>query len=371
MIIVRYWSLRRLDRLRNLAEQEAKEAENDKMNLLIGSDTPVRRNSSPFQESDTRSKTGGPVKVHVVSLRELDASMGAIHESPKGMIGCSDWVISSLLQSWTRISEVQGGSFQTVPDIQMNNPTIDSESDDDHHSEFDGHETKGYYLEGTTDDWRKPHSQQAREHAAQLRKKYSNYQAHVDSDSESSVSSDHSSERKTQGDTITSTENKTQPKDIKKKTGLHNPNTREPVSDHGYSTSGSSYHESRPPRRPHHYPQPPSKPPHRQYYHHGPQGRPSPHPMPLSPTPQAPRQPFHPRSSPPMEPHHHYPHRSPHHSRSRDSRNKHVRIQSPHDSGRDERKDRHKHMKRSSTRGVLGISALAGFMDALEAFHII
>ncbi|GAD97152.1 hypothetical protein PVAR5_5823 [Paecilomyces variotii No. 5] len=382
MVIVRYWSLRRLDRLRHRAEQEARETEHDPMNSLMGSDPPVRVSMPSFRQADSRSRTGEPVRIHVVSLADLDASMGAIHDSPKGMIQCSDRVINSLLHIWTRFPDAYGSSFETIPDIQINSPTIDSESDDDSlHSEFDGHEIKGYYLEGTTDDWRKPHSQQAREHAAKLRKKYSKYQAQITSDSDGSESSDNPSEQKAQDRGVSSAEDKTAPRDIKPPAAFY-----AHASEHGHSPSSPSHREPhRRPRPDHHHhqhyhnhprplPIPRSTP---QYYQHSPQERSSPHLMsssPAQPQSTSPRQPYSMSSSPHTDPQYHYTHRSSHHARPRDSRDKHVRIQSPPGSGResrDDRRERHKNLKRSATRGLLGISAAAGFMDALEAFHIV
>ncbi|KAJ9312371.1 hypothetical protein DTO271D3_7387 [Paecilomyces variotii] len=388
MVIVRYWSLRRLDRLRHRAEQEARETEHDAMNSLMGWDPPVRNSIPSSRQADSRSKTGGPVKIHVASLADLDASMGAIHDSPKGMIQCSDRVINSLLHIWTRFPDAYGSSFETIPDIQISSPAIDSDTDDDSlRSEFDGHDIKGYYLEGTTDDWRKPHSQQAREHAAKLREEYSKYQAHVDSDSDSSDSSDDRSEQKTQDEGVTSAETKTPPKDIKPPSGFY-AHTGGHVSDHGHNSSSSSYRDSRPRQRPdhhhhrhqhyHNHPRPPSipQPQHpQQYYHHSPQDRSSPHLMSSSPAHStSPRQPSYMSSSPHTDPQYHHAHRPSRHTRPRDSRDKHVRIQSPPGSGResrDDRRDRHKNLKRGATRGLLGISAVAGFMDALEAFHIV
>ncbi|KAL1874630.1 hypothetical protein Plec18167_005862 [Paecilomyces lecythidis] len=386
MVIVRYWSLRRLDRLRHRAEQEARDTEHDPLNSVMGSDPPVRVSIPSFRQADSRSKTGGPVRIHVVSLADLDASMGAIHDSPKGMIQCSDRVINSLLHIWTRFPDPYGSSFETIPDIQISSPTIDSESDDDSlRSEFDGHEIKGYYLEGTTEDWRKPHSQQARENAAKLRKKYSKYQPHVDSDSDGSESSDEHSEQKSQDGGGTSAEEKTTPRDIKPPAGFY-AHARGHASDHGHSPSSPMHREQnrrpRPDQHHHQHHQNHSRPlpiprHNQQYYQHSPQERSSPHLMSSSPAPTqstSPRQPYYMSSSPHTDPQYHHSHRSSHHARPRDSREKHVRIQSPPGSGResrDDRRERHKNLKRSATRGLLGISAVAGFMDALEAFHIV
>jgi hypothetical protein len=60
---------------------------------------------------------------------------------------------------------------------------VSSDSEDDS-LDSDGNDKGGYYLEGTTEGWRKPQSHEARHHAAQLRRRYSRYQAYVESSSE-------------------------------------------------------------------------------------------------------------------------------------------------------------------------------------------
>jgi hypothetical protein len=184
MIIVRYWSVKRLDRLWDMVEHEACEAANDQTSQKIHfnySNTP-----SALKPLVAAAKGNDPTKIHMVTLGDSEVGLKDLERSPKDMVHLSEKAMNWLLRAWV----------PSLDPSKLHDPDLDSGklvaprafvSDYDGDLEelnFDD-ENRGYYLEGTTDDWRKPHSQEARAHAAQLRTRYSNYQARVDSDSES------------------------------------------------------------------------------------------------------------------------------------------------------------------------------------------
>jgi hypothetical protein len=146
------------------------------------------------------------VKLTVFSLGELDQTLHNIRGSPRDMIQVSNQAIDPLLERWTHWREIRerqhhresGPRF--VPSVQ------DLNEEDEHRQFYEQYRQgegspRGYYLEGTTTDWRKPNSATARHEALRRRKQYSNYQPSVSaasSDVEDSPGSTGSKKRNAQ-----------------------------------------------------------------------------------------------------------------------------------------------------------------------------
>ncbi|EED16698.1 hypothetical protein TSTA_017720 [Talaromyces stipitatus ATCC 10500] len=438
MLIVRYWSIKKLDRLWELARQEAKED---------------RRSTVHFDsdEKKTTSSTDSPplTKLPIIALG-VESSLSSMEESPSDMLRLTQEVLDALLSRWIRVEA--GQSARPPPQAYVYSGSDDELSDDD---SIDRDSMHGYYLEGVTTDWRKPHSQEARVQAAQLRKMYSDKQAQVHSDSDGSEDSivrngkHHAySRRKKKKKAYTSSEYDDMPEQAQMDTNT-NPTTSRPYSysktnavpgcdaeshwrhtsgsakpqqpttqaqsrpipvpqamknnlnmnnsaqlprlatsqptrgvpsspstrnaspssyykppTHGFPTPASSYTQ----QHPYYYPQQQPQQQYRQY------SNPTPnfartlsdntllHP----PQHQQPRY-----LKPHLQSHRHRPSRlnrtskggSSGSSSSSSSGSGGNRSPSPY--------NRHKDLKRTAMRGILGASAIGGFMDALEAFSII
>lgn len=447
MIIVRYWSIQRLDRMWDAVEQEARDAENDQTNKLINAQCSRAAIAvvSPTQSIDALS--GMPVirERPIVSLGESDMKMSELEKSPKDMVNFSASVMDRMLMEWTvpphgsnALVELQGSVPSKSRKMSHRSYYVSDEDDDDDGDDgddgldFEGHDINGYYLEGTTDNWRQPHSQEARQHAARLRRQYSKYQAHVENDSDHSTDMNANYHRR-QKDQMRNSSGSTSPdshgfgdsrpssysassswdnsdqsrlrsSDSKRATVSGARDVSNPDPSHLSTPRQSLY----PP-----YPSSPSTSPRRQHY--SPSHRPGPgpgtdfvdmpRPKPAQTTPAAfqPSSPSHgtpkvqfempPTSSPattygkyngnlqaspnthtksglypplrtasssPSDRRHgssSNPHPHPHHHHHNSSRNKRSR-------------DDAKEFAKSATKGLLGISAIAGFMDALEAFSL-
>ena len=182
--------MNRLDRLFNAAEQEDAE------------DNPSRRGQETKQRNgehrqlaieappdDYRPSTA-LIRLPIVSLGELDQKLSQIKESPRDMLRVSAGVIDPLLDRWTRWQEIREEwadrsrspyaasvqNFYEPGGISSTQP-IDIEDRDGN--------PRGYYLEGTTTNWREPHSSAARQQAAQRRKQYAGFQPSVSDGSSS------------------------------------------------------------------------------------------------------------------------------------------------------------------------------------------
>jgi hypothetical protein len=143
------------------------------------------------------------VKLPAYSLGELDQTLHKIKESPKDMVQVSSDAIDPLLDRWTRWYEVREKKH-TRDSGSRYGPSVDAFQEDEeerpYYQRYREREDspKGYYLEGNTTDWRKPHSVEAVQEAARRRKKYSRYQASVSaqsSDVEDSPESAHGKRR--------------------------------------------------------------------------------------------------------------------------------------------------------------------------------
>lgn len=171
MLIVRYWSTKKLDRLYELARQEAKEAPR-----------PAVYFDSNEKKTTTPSNSPSLTKLPIIPLG-VESSLNSMEESPSDMLRLTQEVLDALLRRWIRVEA--GQSVRSMPRAYVSSGSDNELSDDDSIDQ----PTQGYYIEGVTTDWRKPHSQEARTQAAQLRKMYSDKQARVHSDSDGSEDS--------------------------------------------------------------------------------------------------------------------------------------------------------------------------------------
>lgn len=126
------------------------------------------------------------VQLPVNLLGELEHNLEPIRSSPKDMLRTSDAVIDPLLESWTIWHEMRekrharnsSNSSRYAPSVQ--DLPEDGERDDDYH---DQDSPRGHFLEGSTTNWRQPHSAKARSEAVQQRKRWSALQASVSAES--------------------------------------------------------------------------------------------------------------------------------------------------------------------------------------------
>lgn len=412
IVIVRYWQNTRLDRLYDAAEREDfedRKAEFEARNsgLLTNGQPQLALEPPPDPTSSTL------IKLPNVSLGQLDSSLDRIRESPREMVRVSESVIDPLLNKWTKWQELR--DRQASRGYHRYTPSVHdvSESDEEKprkmNRDFDRDDSPhGYYLEGTTTDWRKPHSVAARKEAAHLRKKYAGYQPSVDSDEEkrevrskdkrpprrhvidssdesSSPSPKPKSRRRRESDGV-ATEKRTRFQD---ETNPHSDS--KPSQNNRYSTSSSATTYSTP-RSSLSSGQSPTT------------SRPLPHHSYTAPVPPlhtgtvpnawAPGSPYSPGVPPPP-----YPGLAPQSQQS--FAHKHIsptttRIPSlgPRPVSQDgkarspsrmsqysstgqkseeekrEAKARHRQMRRNATRGILGAGAIAGFLEALEGLSI-
>lgn len=434
IIIVRYWSLKRLDRLWDLVAQEVLDAANDPTNQkIISNHSSVASAMRPLVTSTTGSDLSKPP---AVAFGDSDVGLANLERSPKDMVHLSEGAMNRLLLIWVPSLDpsLLSDGRKSPPDLsKTGKPRVyissDSEEGDSDDIDWDGHGSHGYYLEGTTDDWRKPHSQEARKHAAELRRRYSGYQARVENDVEADGPQQRrraqpsnsrvidSSDEGEQGSTacqppklVTINDSRAQPNGT---TSRYPPS---PVSDRGPSSYPGSLQPPPPPIQsipraqgpplskpmPIHIP----KPPQQTYRYHPGQDlansapRSVPNSLPNVPAGVMPIP--SPRATPPgqfdaswarqqnynhtknnsfLQPRPHptaYPLPSSSYESSfslRPSPPRSQRSRSPsrsrRRSSREEAKERHKALTRSATRGLAGIGAIAGFMDALEAFTLL
>lgn len=173
LVIVRYWQINRLDRLYAAAEQE--EAEDHKKEIEPKSDSTAQTPQLAIEASTDESPSTALIRLPIVSLGELDTTLDQIRESPKDMLRVSESVIDPLLGRWTRWQEFR--DRQESRPAKRYTPSVYNlpESDEEksrYYNDFHGMEEspRGYFLEGNTTDWRKPHSAAAKKEATRLRK---------------------------------------------------------------------------------------------------------------------------------------------------------------------------------------------------------
>lgn len=415
IVIVRYWQNTRLDRLYDAAEREDLE---DRKAELEARNSGLLTNGQPqlALEPPPESTSTTLIKLPIVSLGQLDSSLERIRESPKDMVRVSDSVIDPLVNRWTRWKEVKeksdyrgyGRYTPSVRDL--------SESEEERPRKFKGEFERddsphGYYLEGTTSDWRKPNSAAARAEAARLRKKYTSYQPSVDSDEEkredrsknrraprhhvidssedsSSPSPKPRSRRRRESDSATTEKRTRFQSEVNKHS--YQPDSK-PMQSNRLSTSSNATTHSTP-RSSMSSVQSPTL------------NRPVPHHSYTAPVPPihtgtvpnawAPSSPYSPGYPPPpypglaTQPQQTY---SPRHispgsqrmqtgmrptsqdgkprSPSRMSQHSSITHRTPEDEKR-ETKLRHKNMRKNATRGILGAGAIAAFLEGLEGLSL-
>ncbi|KAJ5122011.1 hypothetical protein N7526_008948 [Penicillium atrosanguineum] len=391
MIIVRYWAVKRLDRLWDAAEQEARDV-----------------NSTSTSQRVT-TKAADLAKLRTVTFGESDSDLGDIERSPKDMVHLSERALSRLLLIWIPSfdpTKIYNAGKQVHP-----RPSVSSDTDDDGESlDFENIHSGGHYLEGNTVDWRKPHSQEARQEAAQRRRQYSGYQAHVESDSEIEAPRRHDLYPEKPRSTVSNDE-------VEQRSNLRQPPINIPTHHRAHSSSvpsqypptsnpvgrsaaypSTSYPANQPVPRapaPPHLQTPPSHapgPP--QYKYSPPQSY-------MNTVPRSILKKSNPTTIPNLSRHtppgqidnpwgrpqaynshqsHHYPSTyqlstsSPETSlRPSPPRSAQRSPSRPNRSSREEgnRQETRERRKRNATRGLVGLGAIAGFMDALEAFSIL
>ncbi|KAJ5084658.1 hypothetical protein NUU61_009237 [Penicillium alfredii] len=423
MVIVRYWSAKRLDRLWDLVEQEALDAAKDPTSQMINSSYLPNTTSALRPLIDV---TKGPnlTRLPVVTFGESDVGLSDIERSPKDMVHLSESAMIRLLSLWMPSLDSSrllgaGRPAQKACPPRVEVPSDSEESDD---LDFDGHGIRGYFLEGKTGDWRKPQSQAARQQAAERRKRYSSYQAHVDSDPESDEHVQRRNSRRSSPRVTDSSDESDQ-----RSTSRRPSNGSSVISGgrvHSNSVSSRFPPHLNPDGKPAAYPCgsfPPPNPPNQAMPRSQPSPQPQPAPIYIPGSPPQPYKyhptqeygntprsmPIHqpstsntmpnpsPRDTPPvqfeppwtraptyngnmLQPRRHksaYPlsssspepslRPSPPRSVQRSPSHSHRRT------SREDPKERHKALTRDATRGLVGIGAIAGFMDALEAFSIL
>ncbi|KAJ5625853.1 hypothetical protein N7510_002162 [Penicillium lagena] len=402
MIIVRYWSVKRLDRLWDMVEQEAMEAANDETNQMISSNYSAPNTAAALKPLVAATKGSELTRLPAVTFGNSDVGLSDIERSPKDMVHLSESAMNQLLSVWMPSldsSLVRDAGKPAHGYENSGQPRIYISSDSENDSkdlDFDGHEVRGYYLEGNTVDWRKPQSQEARYHAAQMRRRYSSYQAQVESDSDDDNDrrrNNHRNNKTTAGSSDENEQRAAEP---------HRPSLSVPVNSGGRvhsSSMPSRYSPTSTTRQPAPYSsnsfsQPTTTP------HQAAPSRPSSTPQDslpsnhtdttrtkttLAPHGEQPwgRQPVY-NSSNLHQPRHFasaYPlstsspesgwagpprslQQSPSHSHRRIARDDAKES-------KERERERHKNLTRNATRGLAGVGAIAGFMDALEAFDIL
>lgn len=388
MIIVRHYAAKRLNRLWELVEQENFEAEHDQENQLI---------SSHYHSPSTSTKQ---TKLPIPSLgnSSSDQDLGsAMARTPKDMVQLSERILNQLLESMVRDSSTgdsssSAGSPNTQRTRKVHFSSDSGSSDGSLDLDSDSHGIRGYYLEGTTTDWRKPHSQEARHHAARLRKKYEAYQAHVESDSDESENEPRSPRESpnTDDDVLGFSDEE----DLKRKTtaqsipkgsavmGCNTSSTRNSPQSFdgrqsslyppGYYNGPSSYPH---PQHQHQQQQQPYQP-YQSYQLYPQQGHGTSHSMPVGIPSRYPhrgipsqlesqKQTSSPRfNNPELQPERF----SPAPLYSSNTNRSYKRSPSRQKSPRENTKTRNKSLADGAKKGLVGVGAIAGFMDALEAF---
>ncbi|KAH0847839.1 hypothetical protein FOPE_00941 [Fonsecaea pedrosoi] len=189
-LIVRYWQMSNMDALFEASQREEEEDRKSSMNngavhddqsLAVSVDS-SQHNSSPIAPEHPPSTA--LVRLPVFSLGELDHMLHQIRDSPRDMVQVSDRAIDPLLERWTIWREIRerrhnrDSGSRYAPSVHNLNEEDEETPFHERYRERDG-SPRGYYLEGTTTDWRKPNSASARHEAFKRRKQYSGYQPSV------------------------------------------------------------------------------------------------------------------------------------------------------------------------------------------------
>jgi hypothetical protein len=437
LIIVRYWQINRLDRLFAAAEHE--EAD-ERKKQIEQKDTGAATTDNPqlaIEAPPEYTPSTALMKLPIVSFGELDATLSHIRESPGEMLRVSESVIDPLLERWTRWQEIRdrqearpGGRY--APSVQsVHEPDAEkSRSYGDFHDREDS--PGGYYLEGATTDWRKPHSTAAKQEAAKLRRKYAGLQPSISVESSDAEEDrraskpkkhspsrhviDSSSETSDSEGELPHRRRKSHTEGSNDKRSHHQP--RRPSGSHSYGTGGDTRASfgGRNGNSPHGTPlstprssisaprspgghRPIVNPIQNQYHHsyttplppvntavavnpYGPQSPYSPNPnLSLHPPPYPgyntaqqypPRHMAPPGHRMPMAPQQRPVSRDGHSPRSPSRHSGHSAHsqRSIEDMKKAERSRKQKNMAKGATRGILGTGAIAGFLEALEGLEL-
>ena len=369
------------------------------------------------------------VKLPVSLLGALEPRLEPSRKSPKEMLRASEDVIDPLLETWTIWHEIReqrhevrehqheaqkrnsGGSSRYAPSVQP------LDENDEHIRFQDEHEReespRGYYLEGETTNWRQPHSAQAMQQAAQIRKRWSGYQASASqhtSEEDESPSSKGSKKNKRaprrhiieSGSSESPSEDEYQPPARARRTSDSNsPTERRSMSDmpplaHSYS-SGQAMQNRMNYQPPLSFQGPrasmPSQPPlgHRPPFPHAATTTSIP-PITTTgpPNPYVPTSPYGPQPAYPAPSQAYARYAAPIANRlpvqqqqprpvSRDGKSRSpsrlasgaaADTRSAHESRREKRTSTKKNLREGATKGLLGAGAIAGFLEALEGLSL-
>jgi hypothetical protein len=220
VLIVRYWQMSKMERL---WEASRREDEDDKLaatdqHLQHEQDNElalVKSNGEPTSTSSRSSSRDGArqltieappaeyasslalVKLSAFSLGDIEQTLHQIKRSPKDMVHVTTEAIEPLLDRWTRWYEVREARHAREAKLRYA-PKVDNLQEDDEdgmhplhrrynsntYQDTSSRETSphGFYLEGQTTDWRKPHSIAARQSYRQRKTAYTRYQPSVSAD---------------------------------------------------------------------------------------------------------------------------------------------------------------------------------------------
>lgn len=186
LVIFRYLHMNRLDDLYTMAEYE--EAEEENKQIEQGANGGSDSTQLTIKATPVHGSSSALIKLPVVSLGEPDTTLSQIKESPKDIPRISESVIDPLLNRWTRWQEFHdrletrppSRYSSTVQNLYESHDSRPRYQDDFHDR---GESPQDYYLEGTTTDWRKPHSPATKEQAARLKKEYAELQPFISAES--------------------------------------------------------------------------------------------------------------------------------------------------------------------------------------------
>ncbi|ETN37524.1 uncharacterized protein HMPREF1541_07146 [Cyphellophora europaea CBS 101466] len=202
VLIVRYWQMSKMDRLWEASRVEdedhkiaAIEQDDQDLALVSSNGGPAGGQLAIEAPPPEYSSSLALVKLPSYSLGELDQTLHQIKRSPKDMVQVSTDAIEPLLDRWTRWYEVREKRHSREAKNRYV-PTVDNPQDDEsddgmkpYHRRYDDSRdnspqagSRGYYLEGSTTDWRQPHSAEARAAARRRRQQYRGFQPSVSAD---------------------------------------------------------------------------------------------------------------------------------------------------------------------------------------------
>ncbi|RMD42595.1 hypothetical protein DV735_g2532, partial [Chaetothyriales sp. CBS 134920] len=211
VLVVRYWQMSKLSRL---YEASGREGDGDRVTVYKDRRDSAQLPSRPSSLHQTVYTTAVALpEMSNYSLGELDQTLHKIKQSPREMVRVSSEVIDPLLDRWTRWEEAQQRRYWRHS-RGHNAPSVDQVKEDEDDWQYyeryreRGQSPKGVYLEGTTTDWREPHSVAAMEEAKRRRQKYKAFQptaTAVSSDEGDSPDSTRSRQKKARRHLIEST----------------------------------------------------------------------------------------------------------------------------------------------------------------------